>query len=169
MKLTSNFTNSSGEKVFQTYFDGEDLVEVLDKKNFGGSHAYCFCGDKLVLVNHPKGGWMPPGGGMEEGESVEQTVEREVMEETNMKVLHQELIGYSVFEMPTRNVKQTRSMCIVEKIGDFISDPDGEITEIKLIDPQDYKKYFDWGEIGDRIMQKALELKEEYLRNNIVL
>ncbi|HEV7702204.1 MAG TPA: hypothetical protein VGO63_02045 [Candidatus Paceibacterota bacterium] len=38
-------------------------------------------------------------------------------------------------------------------------DPDGGITEIKLIDPKDYKKYFDWGSVGDRLMEQALSLK----------
>ena len=39
----------------------------------------------------------------------------------------------------------------------IIYDPDGDITELKLIDPADYKKYFDWGKIGDHIMQRALD------------
>ncbi|TSC69947.1 MAG: Uncharacterized protein CEO12_652, partial [Parcubacteria group bacterium Gr01-1014_46] len=82
--------------------------------------------------------------------------------ETNMKVLYQELIGYSIFTMPNKIVKQTRSMCIVEPYGEFVSDPDGEIMEIKLIDPGEFKENFGWGETGDRIMERALELKKEY-------
>jgi len=27
---------------------------------------------------------------------------------------------------------------------------------LKLIDPADYKEYFDWGEVGERIMERAL-------------
>lgn len=45
---------------------------------------------------------------------------------------------------------------IVEPIGKLQKDPAGSVTEIKLIDPKDYKKYFDWGKIGDRIMERAL-------------
>ena len=40
-----------------------------------------------------------------------------------------------------------------------VSSPDGEITEIKLIDPKDIKQYFDWGKIGDRIIERAMELR----------
>lgn len=29
-------------------------------------------------------------------------------------------------------------------------------NEIELIDPRDYKKYFDWGEVVERIMGVAL-------------
>ena len=79
-----------------------------------------------------------------------------------MKVLHQELIGYQDIYEPNRIVRQTRSFCIVEPFGDFVVDPGGEITEIKLIDPKDYKQYFDWGEIGDRIMKRAVELEGKF-------
>ncbi len=49
----------------------------------------------------------------------------------------------------------------MEPSGDFKEDPDGEITEIKLINPKDYKQYFDWGEIGDHLIKRALEIKEK--------
>ena len=48
----------------------------------------------VVVYSEDKGYWAPPGGGIEKGETVEEAVIREVREETNMKVLHQELIGY---------------------------------------------------------------------------
>ncbi len=162
MIIKSTYTNSSGQLVKQSYYDEGDLDGVLNDSDFEGTHAFCFCDGKLVLVNHPKVGWIPPGGHREEGENYLQTTEREVREETNMKVLHQEIIGYSVFETPTEISKQTRSLCIVEPYGEFVSDPDGEIREIKLIDPLEYKKYFDWGETGDRIMQRAIELYSNY-------
>ena len=78
-----------------------------------------------------------------------------------MKVLHQELIGFQDIYEPEEVVRQTRSFCIVEPYGDFVADGDseGDITSIKLINPKDYKKYFDWGEVGERIISRALEIK----------
>lgn len=151
-------TRQMGEIPY-VYRDLDSIEEIKDKK-VNSVHAYCFCDNKLVIVYaKEKGKWSPAGGGVEEGESVEYAVEREVHEETNMKVLKQQVIGYiEVFE-PDKISVQTRSVCIVEPYGPFISDPDGDITEIKLIDPKDYKQYFDWGEIGDHIMQRALEIK----------
>jgi len=131
----------------------------LGDKIFQGVHAFCFYNKKLIVVYaDSKGHWGPPGGHIEKGESYEEAVIREVLEETNMRVLKQELIGYQdVYEKePKQIIRQTRSFCLVEPVGDFVSDPDGEITEIKLIDPKDYKKYFDWGEIGNRIMEQAI-------------
>ena len=89
---------------------------------------------------------------------------REVKEETNMRVIKQKLIGYQdVFE-PEKIRVRVRVACLVEPNGDFIADPDGDITEIKLIEPSNYKKYFDWGEIGDRIMEQALEFNDSFSR-----
>ena len=85
---------------------------------------------------------MPPGGSIESGETYEQAVIREVKEETNMKIVFQKLIGFQDVYEPERIIRQTRSFCIVEPYGDFTSDPTGEITEIKLINPKEYKNYF---------------------------
>lgn len=139
----------------------------MGERKVSGVHAYCFYKDKLVVVYaENKKSWTPAGGGVEKGESVEEAVIREVKEETNMKVLSQRLIGFQdVFE-PEKVVTQTRSVCIVEPYGDFVSDPDGDVTEIKLINPKDYKKYFDWGVVGDRIIERALELKNNLINHD---
>lgn len=144
-----------------TYRDLDSTDEIKDKK-VHSVHAYCFCDGKLVVVYaEKKGYWTPAGGGVEAGESIEEAIIREVKEETNMKVLKQKIIGYhEVFE-PNKISIQARSVCIVEPYGPFVSDPDGDITEIRLIDPKDHKKYFDWGEVGDYIIQRALELLNE--------
>ncbi len=106
-----------------------------------------------------KGYWTPAGGGVEEGESAREAARREVQEEANMRVLKQRFIGYQDIFEQERIVSQTRSVCLVEPYGPFVSDPDGDITKIELIDPKDYKQYFDWGIVGDHIMQRALQIK----------
>ena|SRR3989344_7505628 len=162
MEIKSILTNRSGQVLNVVYREGDPLADLGDKI-LQGIHAFCFYGDRLVVVYvKEKRYWAPPGGGIEPGESYEQAVIREVKEETNMKVLHQELIGYQDIYESNRVIRQTRSFCIVESIGDFVIDPDGDVTEIKLIDPRDYKKYFDWGEIGEKIMKKAVELNNKY-------
>ena len=159
MEIKSTLTNRSEQILDVVYRDANSVAE-LGNRIVSGVHGYCFYNDKLVVVYAKnKGYWTLAGGGVEKGESVEEAVAREVKEETNMKVLSQRLIGYQDIFEPTGTKTQTRSICIVEPYGDFISDPDGDITEIKLIDPKDYKNYFDWGIVGDRIMERALELK----------
>lgn len=161
MEIKSTLTNRSGQILDVVYKEADPLIG-LEGKKLQGVHAYCFCGGRMVIVYaNNKGYWTPPGGGIEEGESVEEAVIREVKEETNMKVLRQEFIGYQdIYQQDiygnNQIVRQTRSFCETEPFGDFVSDPDGDITKIKLIDPKDYKKYFDWGEIGDRVMGQAM-------------
>jgi len=139
-----------------------DSLDELDGRKVNGVHGFCFCGDKLVIVySDAKGYWTPPGGGVEPGETVEEAVVREVLEETNMRVIEQKPIGtLEVFE-PEQTKFQVRLVCIVEPVGPFVADtdPEGDITEIKLIDPKDIKQYFDWGEVGDHVLVRALELR----------
>ena len=162
MELKSIYTYNDGRKIDYIYYEGIDPTKDLKDKNFKGVHAFCFCGDKLVLVYDNKTNeWTPPGGSIEKGETYEEAVVREVKEESNMKVLHQELIGFCDFYEQIGITRTTRSFCIVEPYGPFVSDPDGDITEIKLIDPKDYKKYFDWKEVGDRIVKRAVELNKK--------
>ncbi len=167
MEIKSNYTNRSGQVLNMVYHEGSDPTQNLEGKILQGVHAFCFYGGKLLVVYAKnKGYWTPVGGGIESGETYEEAVVREVKEESNMKVLHQELIGYQDIYEGDKIIRQTRSFCIVEPYGEFVSDPDGDITEIKLIDPKDYKKYFDWGKIGDRIMERVLELKNKDLLIN---
>lgn len=162
MEIKSQLTNSLGQKLDVIYYENKDPNKDLENKILQSACGYCFYGDKMVLVKHRKHGWAPPAGGIEPGETYEEAVIREVQEETNMKVLHQELIGFQDIYEPNRTIRQTRSFCIVEPYGDFVADPDEDITEIKLIDSKDYKQYFDWLKIGDHIMERALELKNTY-------
>ncbi len=162
MEIESTLTNRFHQTLKVIYREDDPLAD-LNGKILLGVHAYCFYKDQLVIVYaEEKGYWTPPGGGIESGENFEEAVAREVKEETNMKVLYQELIGYQDIYEPNRIVRQTRSFCMVEPLGDFVSDPDGDITEIKLVDPKDYKQYFDWGKIGDRIMERAMEQKGKF-------
>ncbi|MEN9604710.1 MAG: hypothetical protein RJB39_395 [Candidatus Parcubacteria bacterium] len=161
MELKRSFTRDDGETVEVIYNEGDPTAD-MEGKVLGGIHAFAFYDGKMVLVNHPKGGWMPPGGGREEKETIEEVVIREVQEETNMKILHQEVIGFQDIYHDNKITRQTRNFCIVEPYGEFVADPDGEIMEMQLIDPAEYKKYFDWGPIGDRIMERAMQMLEEY-------
>jgi ADP-ribose pyrophosphatase YjhB (NUDIX family) len=137
-------------------------MEGLDGKILQAVHAFCFYGDKLVVVYAgDKGYWTFPGGSIEKGETWQEATIREVKEETNMKVLQMELIGYIDVYEKDRIIRQTRALCIVESYGDFVADPDVDITEIKLVDPEKYGEFVKWGEIGDRIVKSAIEMKSK--------
>lgn len=168
MEIKSIMQTRSGplDYIYRDVEKDEDIVEEIK-----AVHAYCFHNGKLVICHAPSKGenyWTLPGGGVEEGESIEEATIREIKEESNMKVLHRQILGYITYTNIYREglvETQTRSVCIVEPYGEFTGDPDdGEITEIKLIDPAELPDYLDWGEIGDHMLKKAMEIARAYTK-----
>lgn len=162
MQIKSQFTDKEGKLAEVIYQDADSFVHLLDEK-VTQAYGVCFCGDKLVIVYSTKGDhWILPGGSIEEGETFEECLKREIKEESNMKVLSFEPIGYQEVHFDGKIFNQLRYFCIVEPYGDFVSDPDVSVTEIKLVDPKDYGEYVKWGEIGDHIVKRATEMLNKY-------
>jgi 8-oxo-dGTP pyrophosphatase MutT (NUDIX family) len=112
MEFHSSYVNRSGQEL-ETYYRDISPGEPLDSKEVYAVQAFCFCEGKLVVVySDEKGYWGPPGGRMEAGESIEEATVREILEETNMHVRSQELLGaLTVFE-PDRAKIHIRSVCV---------------------------------------------------------
>lgn len=160
MKITNDYTGFTGIKYLIEYQDTDDF-SVLPYEKCTQCYGVCFTGNNdMVIVYHgEKKHWGLVGGTIESGETFDQTLIREILEESNMKVIKYVPLGYQKVT-DTRDgsyIYQLRFMCNVEPIGPFVSDPAGSISEIKLIEPKDYKKYFDWGTIGERIVERAME------------
>ena len=166
MEIKSQFDHR-GKTYKVTYNDGVPPIET-DPNMMDGVHSFSFYNDKLVIVGHgADNNWTPPGGAIEKGETYTEAAIRETKEESNMKVLHMECIGYQDVQSAEggREFRQFRMVAIVKPYGEFEKDPDGDILEIKLIDPQDYKEYIKWGEVGDHLMRRALEMKKYNFEN----
>ena len=97
-----------------------------------------FSEDKILLIKRNTrpfvGYWALPGGRMDPGETIEQTIVREVKEETGLDVE----IVYKVGEYVERGVKDDvdyeyyPTCFVVEPIGGELKKQDSEIQEIKL-------------------------------------
>lgn len=161
MNLTNNYKGHSGVEYIFEYSD-VDSFDDLDMSKCTQTYGVCFYGDEIVIgYNGKKKNWGLIGGTIEKRETLEQTLIREIQEESNMEVLSFLPIGVQKV-IDTRDDSfcyQLRYVCSVQPYGPFVSDPADTITEIKLINPEEYKQYFDWGSIGDRIIERALELK----------
>jgi ADP-ribose pyrophosphatase YjhB (NUDIX family) len=157
-------TNKQGALIDVHVVPIDSELDLKDKA-IKDVRAYCFYKDKFVIV-WSKDHWNTPGGGIEVGESIEDATKREVLEETNMRVIEQRLIFLQAYSFRDKSSDpeykpsyQVVSVCRVEPIDKFTLDPDGDITEIKLIDPLEYKTYINWGERGDVLMKRAVEIK----------
>jgi len=161
--LKNNYIGHAGAEYILEYFDADSFDE-LDYSLCKQTYAVCFVEEKIVIVfKKSKQMWGLVGGSIEKGETLEQTLKREIQEESNMEVLSFLPVGYQKVTDTRDNsfIYQLRYVCTARPYGPFISDPAGSITEIRLIDPKDYKQYFDWGEIGERIITQALKFKNQ--------
>lgn len=141
MEINTKITTAEGRNYEVIFRDQDPNVDLADSI-LQGVHGYCFCGDKIVICfNEKKNSWTLPGGSIEAGETYLEGMIREAKEEANMKILYQKYIGYQVFTSEEKVVRQAYSLCIVEPFGEFIADPDEDITKIKLVDPKEFKEY----------------------------
>jgi len=163
MNIIEEYVGKSGVKYIFEYADA-DSFEHLDPVLCRQVYAVCFLEDRIVIgYGGKKQNWGLIGGTIEEGETFEQTLKREIEEESNTEVLACIPVGYQKV-IDTRDnsfIYQLRYVCVARPYGPFVRDPAGSITEIKLIDPLMYKIFFDWGKIGERVIHRALELKEK--------
>jgi len=166
MTIIKNYKGSNNIDYICEYSDAESF-EHLPYESVKQAYGICFYENKLVIgFGGLKKGWGLIGGSVEKGESFEETLRREIKEESNMNIVSFLPVGYQKVT-DTQNKKvfyQLRYVCKVVPYGEFLIDggdgfSDKAITEIKLINPKDYKKYFDWGEIGDRIIERSLEIR----------
>jgi len=164
--LTTKYPGISGVDYILEYFES-DTFDHLPQDKIQSCYAVAFHRDKFLLVNNIEkpGSYTLIGGSVEEGENPDETLIREIKEESNMKVLDFKLLGYQKV-IDTRGtaepIYQLRYFCTLEPYGPFIKDPAGKVTEIVECDLDNYKKYMDWGEIGDYIIKKATDI----LKNN---
>ncbi|MEN9582756.1 MAG: hypothetical protein RL641_710 [Candidatus Parcubacteria bacterium] len=160
MKITLPYIGYSGVHYTFEYEDA-DSFDHLPYDSCRQTYAVCFCEGKIVIVLHGrKGHWGLVGGTIEKGETFEQTLKREIQEESNLEMLSCLPIGYQkvIDSRDGSFFYQLRYVATAKSFGPFVVDPAGDITEVKFIDIDDYKQYFDWKEIGDRVIERAKEL-----------
>ena len=159
------YTGQAGVTYTFEYYEA-DSFDQLPRDRIAQVYAIAFYGDRFIVVNNIQkpGSYTPIGGRVEQGEQPEDTLHRELKEEANVAVRSYKPIGYQKViphDSDEGVFYQLRYAAKVEPFGPFEGDPDGKVTEVICADPAAYKQYFDWGEIGDRIMEQACARKSE--------
>lgn len=140
-----------------------DTFDILPPEKCTQVYSVLFVEGKMVIVKNGKvGTWGLPGGTIESCESFEDTLIRETIEEANIQIDWFQPVGYQKVT-DTRDdsyVYQLRYVSRGTVIGEFETDPAGTIVEVAHINAVDYKRYFDWGKIGESIIARAVSIND---------
>ena len=97
-----------------------------------------------------------PGGRNEPGETIEQTIAREMIEECNMRVIEWQPLGYQHLTEPDgKQIFQFRVYAKLEKIGEFVNDPGGGVIKNTIVYLSQVNSLIKYGEIGERMVKLA--------------
>ena len=97
-----------------------------------------------------------PGRRTEPGETIEQTIAREMIEECNMRVIEWQPLGYQHLTEPDgKQIFQFRVYAKLEKIGEFVNDPGCGVIKNTMVNLSQVNSLIKYGEIGERMVKLA--------------
>ncbi len=114
----------------------------------------------IVVYKHIDGYYGLPGGSLEEGESPESALAREVREECACKILEYGLIGYVLDQQngqPTTKQYQLRYWAKVELLDQAVRDPAQKAISREVVSIKDAADKLQWGERGEALIRLAIE------------
>lgn len=159
MKFFKDAMSHDGQKC-DVLYESVDSFEEIPDRLIVKAHAVCFWNGKILLVNHPEWNiWGIPGGTREAGESIEETMIREIREETNCLVVTQRPISYQKVISPDGKIHyRVQYLCTVEPWGEFVSDPAGNINKILWINPDEYAEFIEGKEVRGAVLERAISV-----------
>ena len=110
-------------------------------KKFKSAHVVIMDGDKILIIQRSASdAWMPnhyglPGGKLDEGETVEEALARECMEEVNLTISPSDLVF-----LPKISHKANHGFYYITKFTGNIS-LNNEHSDFKWVNPKELSKY----------------------------
>lgn len=167
-KLVSNTWDYEGVKIKFTWYPGEDLAKFHP---FNQVYGVIFNESGQILIQRSgQQDWCLAGGTVEGGESAEETLRRELIEEADVTIKNPILLGGQRVKFiggpnpkPSKrggdDFYQLRYFCEVDQLLPQTPDPDnGEIHERKFVLPSEINEYLKWGITGKTIFDQAIAL-----------
>jgi 8-oxo-dGTP diphosphatase len=113
-------------------------------------HGVCFdASGNILIIREPGKEWHLVGGKPEQGESYEETLYREVLEEANVKVNDAKMIGYQKVVRDDGLVAfQLRFVAKIQHVGPLRPDPTtGLANEREFVAPESISQYVTYKDI----------------------
>jgi ADP-ribose pyrophosphatase YjhB (NUDIX family) len=149
--IQNSYLDKNGKTYHLKYYECDDFSS-LDKTKVRQVYGVCYHNNKIVICFDGYN-YTLPGGKPEQGESYLRTLNREIREESNMKLLKAVPIGYVY--VVEEDIYALRYACLVEAYGNFIKDPDETIKSIRLVKPSEFTDYIKWGKIAQELLKKS--------------
>lgn len=166
--LASSVWDSGNGRVKFTWYPGTDLGNYSP---YVQVYGVVFNSEGKILIQRVGDkAWCLAGGTVEEGETAEDTLRREVIEEADVRIKNPILLGgqrVQFLDGPNPNPKrgrgddiyQLRYYAEVDELLPQTPDPDNDqIHERLFVDPLEITTYFDWGTVGAAIFKQATDL-----------
>ena len=164
---TSSYT-FNGLEVTMTWLKDNDLSKYLPITQVYGI-VFNSKGEILVARETSEGKWQIPGGKPEKGETIEETIRRELLEEVDVKAGKIYPLGAQKTEVPNNPNKSEGDLfyqlrCVVEldELLPQTPDPDrGNVWERMFVPVGKITEYIKWGETGNAMFEDAVALWKE--------
>ena len=149
------------------WFDNIDFSSI---ENIKQVYGIVFNEEGEILIVNTVGNWQLPGGKPEEGESWEDTLIREAIEEADVEIEGLVPIGYQrVSEIKDKKEGETfaqlRVFAKIKNLNELTKDPaTGIIPKRKFIKPEEFSSYCPWGKIGQHVIDKANHIYKKSFR-----
>lgn len=128
-------------------------------------YGVVFSNDGRILLRIEDGKYKLTGGRPENGESFQETLRREYLEELNVELMDVHYLGYLLIQDNGEKYAQVRMIARIKDIGESHIDPDrGKMYERKLVAIDSVKDYLNYAdEAGNRMLDDAIFMaKEKY-------
>lgn len=163
MKYLQDIYLYKGTKVTNTWIKTDNLENYSPITQVYGI-IFSNNGEILVCRESKESSWIIPGGHPEDGESIERTLKRELLEEVDVEIENIKPLGVQKVTFPddpdkNKAIYQVRCIAKLKKLNPQTPDPaNGSIWERKFVPADQVIEFVKWGKTGEAMFKDAIEV-----------